>query len=87
MKERYKIAMVAACPFPYPRRTPIRIFRLAEALTHRGHEIHVVTYHFGDVVNAPFKIHRIPDVRTYRKYSPGPSYQKLMVLDQLLLFK
>ena len=87
MKERYKIAMVAACPFPYPRGTPIRIFRLAEALAHRGHEVHVVTYHLGDVVNAPFKIHRIREVKTYHRYSPGPSYQKLMVLDVLLLFK
>jgi glycosyltransferase involved in cell wall biosynthesis len=87
MKERYRIAMVAACPFPYPRGTPIRIFRLAEALARRGHEIHVVTYHLGETATTPFKIHRIPDVGTYRKLSPGPSYQKLLVLDLLLLFK
>ena len=85
---RFKIAMVAACPFPYPRGTPIRICRMAEALALKGHEVHVVTYHLGDEVKeAPFKIHRIPDVKTYRKYSPGPTYQKLLVLDSLLAIK
>ena len=41
------IAMVAACPFPAPRGTPIRALRLAEALAARGHRVHVVTYHYG----------------------------------------
>ncbi|CAN5167478.1 hypothetical protein BH20GEM2_BH20GEM2_04590 [soil metagenome] len=35
--------MVAACPLPAPRGTPIRILRLAEALALRGHEVHLVT--------------------------------------------
>jgi len=77
--------MVAACPFPETRGTPIRIFRMAEALGHRGHEVHVVTYHLGrPTPPVPFKIHRISPVKTYRKSSPGPSYQKLMVLDPML---
>src|ERR1700756_2392618 len=88
MSRRFKIAMVAACPFPYPRGTPIRIFRMAEALSRRGHEVHVVTYHLGDEVKEGlFRIHRIPDVKTYQKYSPGPTYQKLLVLDSLLAIK
>lgn len=91
INRRFKIAMVAACPFPYPRGTPIRIFRMAEALSHRGHEVHVVTYHLGDEAKeAPFRIYRIPEVKSYQKYSPGPTYQKLLVLDLLLaiqLFK
>jgi len=88
MRSHFKIAMVAACPFPYSRGTPIRIFRMAEALSQSGHEVHVVTYHLGSEVNeTPFKIHRIKDVKTYRKYSPGPTYQKLMVLDSLLAIK
>ena len=86
MSERYKIAMVAACPFPYPRGTPVRIFRMAEALSQKGHQVHVVTYHIGDQANeAPFTIHRIPAVKSYRRYAPGPSFQKLAVLDPLLL--
>ena len=77
--------MVAACPFPYSRGTPIRIFHLARALAQRGHEIHVVTYHLGDeTVTGDLRLHRIPNVRTYRKFSPGPTYQKLVVLDSLL---
>jgi glycosyltransferase involved in cell wall biosynthesis len=88
MRQRFKIAMVAACPFPYPRGTPIRILRMAEALAHRGHEVHVVTYHLGEKLQrTPFSLYRIRDVKTYRKYSPGPTYQKLLVLDTLLMLK
>ena len=88
MSQRFKIAMVAACPFPYPRGTPVRIFQMAQALAHRGHEVHVVTYHLGEELQrTPFYLHRIKDVKTYRKYSPGPTYQKLLVLDTLLCIK
>jgi glycosyltransferase involved in cell wall biosynthesis len=82
----YRVAVVAACPFPCPRGTPIRIYRTAEALARRGHDVHVVTYHLGDLCEAPpFAIHRIADVPTYRKYSPGPSWQKLAVVDPLVV--
>jgi glycosyltransferase involved in cell wall biosynthesis len=88
MKKIFKIAMVAACPFPYPRGTPVRIFRMAEALTQRGHEVHVITYHLGNEINgALFKVHRIKDIKTYHKYSPGPTYQKVIVIDPLLAVK
>ncbi len=88
MKKIFKIAMVAACPFPYPRGTPVRIFRMAEALTQRGHEVHVITYHLGNELNgALFKVHRIKDIITYQKHSPGPTYQKLIVVDPLLAVK
>ena len=77
--------MVAACPFPYPRGTPVRIFRMADALARRGHEVHVVTYHLGESEpTGRFAVHRIPNVRTYRKFSPGPTWQKLAVVDSLL---
>jgi len=80
-----RIAMIAACPFPSPRGTPIRIFRMAEALAHLGHEVHVATYHLGDATGPlPFQIHRIPHVRFYRRSDPGPTYGKLLVLDPLL---
>lgn len=82
---RYRIAMIAACPFPHARGTPIRAFRIAEALALRGHEVHVVTYHLGDAPpSVPFAIYRIPTVPTYRKLSAGPSLQKLLLLDPLL---
>jgi len=80
-----KIAMVAACPFPQPRGTPIRIYHMASALARRGHEVSVVTYHLGkSSEDLPFSIHRISNVPTYHKTSPGPTYQKLALLDPLL---
>jgi glycosyltransferase involved in cell wall biosynthesis len=92
MKNHLKIAVVAACPFPCGRGTPVRIFRLSEALAKAGCEVHVVAYHlqekFDDPVRPfPFQIHRIMDVKTYHKLSPGPAYQKLFVLDFLLYRK
>jgi glycosyltransferase involved in cell wall biosynthesis len=79
------IAIVAACPFPQPRGTPIRIQRMAEALAERGHDVHVVTYHLGTgVLRAPVTIHRTWPIRTYRMVAPGPSYHKLLLLDPLL---
>ena len=84
----YRIAMVAACPFPYPRGTPTRVLRMAQSLAERGHEIHVVTYHLGEPLDeARFRVHRIPRVPTYTKASPGPTYQKLLLLDLLLANK
>jgi hypothetical protein len=77
--------MVAACPLPYPRGTPIRIHGLANAPAERGHEVHVAAYHLGEAEGEiRYQLHRIPRVATYRKVSPGPSWQKLLVLDPLL---
>ncbi len=88
VRQSYKIAMVAACPFPCPRGTPLRIQRMAEALAKRGHEIHVIAYHLGDAIESvDFALHRIPNVPTYSRTAPGPTLQKLLVLDPLLVFK
>src|SRR3546814_17416178 len=85
MNRAFAVAMVAACPFPYPRGTPARIYRMAEALIERGHTVHVVTYHLGqERGSVPFPIHRTPAVPTYRKTEPGPSYQKLFLIAPLL---
>jgi glycosyltransferase involved in cell wall biosynthesis len=88
MTGRFRVAMVAACPFPAPRGTPIRIHRIADELTRRGHDVDVFTYHLGarDPETA-FGVYRIPNIRTYRKQSPGPSYQKLLLVDPLLAVK
>lgn len=85
---RLNVAMVAACPLPFPRGTPIRIRRLAEAVARRGHRVHVVTYHLGDAwVDPPVALHRIPVVPGYCKTSPGPSYRKILVVDRRLTAK
>lgn len=82
------IAIVAACPFPFPRGTPVRIHRMAEALAQRGHEVHVAAYHLGqDASDEPFTTHRIPKVPTYNRTEAGPNLQKLLVCDPLLVFK
>lgn len=87
-KKKYKILKIAACPFPSPRGTPARIFRIADSLCKLGHDVHVFTYGLGEKnINTPFTIHRIKDIRTYTKLTPGPSYQKLFVLDPLLYIK
>ena len=88
MEQSLRIAMVAACPFPAPRGTPLRIYRLAEALAARGHRLEVVAYHLGKPPESvPFKIHRIGDVPTYRRVAPGPTLQKLLLVDPLLSMK
>jgi glycosyltransferase involved in cell wall biosynthesis len=80
-----RVAMVAPCPLPWPRGTPIRIVRTAEALAARGHDVHVVTYHLGQQTGPlPFHLHRIPRIPTYRRTAPGPTLQKLLVADTLL---
>ena len=82
------IAMVAACPFPANRGTPSRILRMSEALARRGHNVKVVTYHFGEVIRTEgISIHRIPKVTAYHNLSPGPTLTKLLFLDSLLFFK
>lgn len=87
----HNIAVVAACPFPCARGTPVRVARLAEALAALGHNVHVVTYHLSDrtleVCDPKLKITRIPRVPFYRRLGPGPSFMKLAVLDPLLLWK
>jgi len=80
-----KIAVVAACPFPLARGTPVRILRMAEALAERGHEVHVAAYHLGSgPVSARVHLHRIRDVSWYRRLAPGPTYSKLAVIDPIL---
>jgi glycosyltransferase involved in cell wall biosynthesis len=80
--------MVAACPLPYPRGTPLRIHGLANTLALRGHEVHVVTYHLGGPdSDVRYHLHRIARVPTYRKLSPGPTLQKLAVLDSMLALR
>ncbi len=85
---KLRIAVVAACPFPYGRGTPIRIRRLAEGLAARGHEVDVATYHLGDAVDLPgVRTHRIAPVPSYTRSGPGPSPRKLLVVDPLLVGK
>lgn len=83
-----KVVMVAACPLPSPRGTPIRILRMAEALCERGHDVHIVTYHLGaPEVHPQLKMHRTFPLRWYRDEAPGPTWTKFLVMDPLLVMK
>ena len=80
-----RILMVAACPLPWPRGTPIRIHRMAEALENRGHDVHVATYPLGDEATPiPYEVHRVGDADTRMAPEPGPSLRKIFLLDPLL---
>ena len=79
------IVMVAACPFPAPRGTPIRVLRLAEEMARRGHRVHVVAYHHGvGRVDPAVHVHRIRPVSGYQDLRPGPGLRKLGQLDPML---
>lgn len=87
MKERLNIAVVAACPFPTSQGSQVLIRESCEALARRGHDVHVVTYHFGeDIPCQNVTIHRIPEIVKYNKLRSGPALLKPF-LDLLLVFK
>ena len=77
---RLSVLMIAACPFPAPRGTPIRILKLSESIANIGHDVHVLTYHLGEPVeNDQLTVHRIGNIPIYQRYVSGPSYLKLWV--------
>lgn len=79
--------MVAACPFPANRGTPSRILDMSRNLANLGHEVHVVTYHFGSGPDpSDIFVHRTPFL-PYRRLEPGPTLLKLTLLDPLLFFR
>lgn len=87
-QQKFRILMVAACPFPYPRGTPVRILRMAETMASLGHDVHVATYHIGQTdLPLSFHVHRIANLKFYDKVTPGPTYLKVLVLDFLLALK
>lgn len=83
---RLRVLVVAACPFPCPRGTPIRVQRTAESLAARGHAVEVATYHLGDgSETAGLTLHRIGETSFYRNLSAGPTLTKFLWLDPRLL--
>lgn len=79
-----RILMVAACPLPWPRGTPIRVHRMAEALSGHGHDVTVVTYPLGELSTPPaYRVQRIAN-GTAMAGGPGPTMKKLLYLDPLL---
>lgn len=80
-----RVAMVAACPFPARRGTPLRIQRLAEALIERGSEVEIITYHIcGDDEDVGYPVHRIYNRKVIEPLPPGPTLAKLTRYDPAL---
>ena len=83
-----RIAMVAACPFPARRGTPLRIERLSEALTELGHQVDVVTYPIGESdLPSRFAVRRAGKTMQIGTIAPGPTPKKLLQYDPLLAFE
>ena len=59
-RPRYAIAMLAACPFPTAQGTQVAIRHLAGALSQAGHDVHLITYGYGEPLSRPlpFAVHR-----------------------------
>jgi glycosyltransferase involved in cell wall biosynthesis len=79
--------MVAACPFPVNYGSPAAIRELSETLSEMGHDVHVVTYPFGeDLSVGGARVHRVRHWRKSAGLQVGPSKDKPL-LDFLLLRK
>ncbi len=73
-----RILLLLPHPFYQSRGTPIAERNLLEALSARGHELHVLTYHEGEDVAIPcVTIHRIMRIPGVRDVPPGFSWKKL----------
>jgi glycosyltransferase involved in cell wall biosynthesis len=84
--EKLSILMVAACPFPANYGSPASIREMSETLASFGHEVHILTYPFGeDLPVGGARVHRIPDLGWSRKISVGPTLQKPF-LDLMMVF-
>jgi glycosyltransferase involved in cell wall biosynthesis len=77
--------MVAACPLPARRGTPLRIERLAEALSARGHEVELLTYHLAEEPERfAFPVQRVFGRCEPGTLPPGPTLAKLLLYDPAL---
>jgi len=85
--KRYSIAMIAPCPFPANYGTPGAIREMCETLASRGHQVHVVTYPFGeDLPVGAAKLWRPWYWSKSNRLHAGPSWKKIL-LDLLVLIK
>jgi 1,2-diacylglycerol 3-alpha-glucosyltransferase len=87
MRERLRIGIIAACPFPAHHGTPGGIREHAEALAELGHQVHVITYAACQPgVVRGVRIHRIPAIGPVHRVVVGPTLAKLF-WDLLLVLK
>jgi glycosyltransferase involved in cell wall biosynthesis len=73
-EERLRICMLAPTPFPANQGTPGSIREMAEGVSARGHEVHIVTYHIGqDIPVKGPQVHRIGPLRLEKAVFVGPT--------------
>lgn len=85
---KFRVAMVAACPFPANHGSPASIREMSEALVRLGHEVHVVTYPTQeDIPVEGVQIQRV-NVPFMKRgtVKVGPSYEKFL-FDPLMVIK
>ena len=81
------IVMVAACPFPSNHGGAASIREMSEALSSRGHKVHVVTYPINQQIPVDgVTVHTAGNMFRNKKVSVGPTYYKPL-LDLLLVHK
>lgn len=80
-----RILMIAPTPYFSDRGCHVRIYEEAKALTARGHQVRIVTYHLGRDLE-PVPVERTLSIPWYTKREAGPSWHKLY-LDLLLFCK
>ena len=74
---RYRIVMVAACPFPANHGSPASVREMSEALVRLGHEVHVMAYPYGQDIHVQgVTIHRSINRQSEGKIKVGPSWEK-----------
>jgi len=81
------IGMLAPCPFPTHQGTQVLIRHLATALARAGHEVHFVTYGYGEYEppkdSLPFHMHRAGNINAGLR--SGPNLKKPVADAALLL--
>lgn len=80
-----KVLMIAPTPFFSDRGCHVRILEEAKVLQSLGHQVTISTYHIGKDVEG-IEIRRMPPLFFwYKKTAAGPSWQKPLLLDPLLI--
>lgn len=79
-----RLLEVAALPFPSRQGTQVLLDAIARGLAARGHDVHLLVYAHGAFpLDAPYRIHRLPDRPRFRSLRSGPDWRRL-ALDLVL---
>ena len=72
--------MVMGCPFPAAQGTQVLVEQMSRALVNRGHQVHLVAYHFGDPTRPlNLTVHRATGFPGYHRFRSGPDLRKLVL--------